>query len=591
MKDDTVVALRQPESFSDDPLTEILRAGARQLLGQAIEAEVAAHIEAHADLTEASGRRRIVRHGHMPEREVQTGIGAVTVKRPRVRDRDPQATGGRIRFTSSILPPYLRRAKSVEALLPWLYLKGISSGDFSEALAALLGPDAPGLTASTIGRLKAVWWDEYEAWQKRDLWARRYVYFWADGVYFSPRMDHDKQCVLVIIGADAMGNKDIVGMVDGYRESAQSWKELLLDLKRRGLETGPELAVGDGALGFWKALREVYGETRVQRCWVHKTANVLNQMPKSLQAKAKGHLHDIWMAETRADAEAAFDFFIAAYGAKYHKAAERLVKDRERLLSFYDFPAEHWKHIRTTNPIESTFATVRLRTVKTKGCLSRKTVLAMAFKLILSARRKWRKLDGSNQLAELVEGVPFKDGIKITKHACQWRSKKGPPRRCKKGPLGGCGLVPVVHGRAPRADAACPQQADAAARAGGTCGPTGSSVGWVVGSVSSRGLTPAALVEPVAVTVHLEDVDVVGEAIEERAGEALGAEHLGPFVEGQIGGDQGRAPLVALAEHLEQQLRRRSSTAARSRVRRRSEACRWRASSGTSAAACHRGPR
>ena len=221
-------------------------------------------------------------------------------------------------------------------------------------------------------------------------------------------MDHDKQCVLVIIGADAMGNKDIVGMVDGYRESAQSWKELLLDLKRRGLETGPELAVGDGALGFWKALREVYGETRVQRCWVHKTANVLNQMPKSLQAKAKGHLHDIWMAETRADAEAAFDFFIAAYGAKYHKAAERLVKDRERLLSFYDFPAEHWKHIRTTNPIESTFATVRLRTVKTKGCLSRKTALAMAFKLILSARRKWRKLDGSNQLAELVEGVPFK---------------------------------------------------------------------------------------------------------------------------------------------------------------------------------------
>ena len=250
MKDDTVVALRQPESFSDDPLTEIIARRRRQLLGQAIEAEVAAHIEAHADLTDASGRRRIVRHGHMPEREVQTGIGAVTVKRPRVRDRDPQATGGRIRFTSSILPPYLRRAKSVEALLPWLYLKGISSGDFSEALAALLGPDAPGLTASTIGRLKAVWWDEYEAWQKRDLSARRYVYFWADGVYFSPRMDHDKQCVLVIIGADAMGNKDIVGMVDGYRESAQSWKELLLDLKRRGLETGPELGRRRRRLGL-----------------------------------------------------------------------------------------------------------------------------------------------------------------------------------------------------------------------------------------------------------------------------------------------------------------------------------------------------
>ena len=417
MNEDTVVSLRQPGSFSDDPLTEVLRAGARQLLAQAIEAEVAAHIEAHADLTDASGRRRVVRHGHMPARDVQTGIGQVTVRKPRVRDRDAQAQGGAIRFTSAILPNYLRRAKSVEELLPWLYLKGISSGDFSEALAALLGPDAPGLAASTIARLKAVWWDEYEAWQRRDLTARRYVYFWADGVYFSPRMDHDKQCILVIIGTDELGNKDIVGMMDGYRESAQSWRELLLDLKRRGLESGPELAVGDGALGFWKALREVYGETREQRCWVHKTANVLNQMPKSLQARAKGHLHDIWMAETKVEAERAFDFFVHAYGAKYHKATERLTKDRDRLLTFYDFPAEHWKHIRTTNPIESTFATVRLRTAKTKGCLSRKTALAMAFKLILSARRKWRKLDGSNQLAEVIEGVPFKDGIKQIKCA------------------------------------------------------------------------------------------------------------------------------------------------------------------------------
>ncbi len=417
MKEDTVVELRQPGLFSDDPLTDILRAGARRLLGQAIEAEVAAHIAAHSDLTDTEGRRRIVRHGYLPERDVQTGIGSVRVKAPRVRDRDPAAPDGRIRFTSSILPPYLRRAKSVEELLPWLYLKGISSGDFSEALAALLGPDAPGLAASTIGRLKAVWWDEYNAWQKRDLSARRYVYFWADGVYFSPRMDHDKQCVLVIIGADAMGNKDIVGLVDGYRESAQSWKELLLDLKRRGLETGPELAVGDGALGFWKALHEVYGQTRVQRCWVHKTANVLNQMPKSLQTKTKGHLHDIWMAETKIEAEKAFDFFIDAYGVKYHKAVERLTKDRERLLAFYDFPAEHWKHIRTTNPIESTFATVRQRTVKTKGCLSRNTALTMTFKLILSAKRKWRKLDGANQLPEVIKRVPFKDGINLNKYA------------------------------------------------------------------------------------------------------------------------------------------------------------------------------
>ena len=300
MKDDTVVSLRQPGAFSDDPLTDILRAGARQLLAQAIEAEVEGHIVAHAELTDAQGRRRVVRHGYLPEREIQTGLGAVRVKAPRVRDRDPEAPGGRIGFTSSILPRYLRRSKSMEELLPWLYLKGISSGDFGEALAALLGPDAPGLTASTISRLKALWWDEYEAWQQRDLSARRYVYFWANGVYFSPRMEHDKQCVLVIIGADETGHKNIVGMVDGYRESAQSWKELLLDLKRRGLQAGPELAVGDGALGFWKALREVYGDTRVQRCWVHKTANVLNQMPKSLQARAKGHLHDIWMAETRA---------------------------------------------------------------------------------------------------------------------------------------------------------------------------------------------------------------------------------------------------------------------------------------------------
>ena len=417
MREDTIVSLRQPGSFSEDPLTDILRSGARRLLSQAIEAEVEAHIAAHAELTDGEGRRRIVRHGYMPERAIQTGIGAVRVKAPRTRDRDPTAPGGRIRFTSSILPPYLRRSRSVEELLPWLYLKGISTGDFSESLAALLGPDAPGLAASTIGRLKAVWWDEYEAWRRRDLSARRYVYFWADGVYFSPRMDRDKQCVLVIIGADAHGNKDIVAIVDGYRESAQSWRELLLDLKRRGLQAGPELAIGDGALGFWKALREVYGQTREQRCWVHKSANVLNQMPKSLQARAKNHLQDIWMAETKAEAQMAFDFFIQAYGVKYDRAVGRLVKDRERLLAFYDFPAEHWKHIRTTNPIESTFATVRLRTVKTKGCLSRKTALAMVFKLILSARRKWRKLNGSNQLAELIEGVPFKDGIKQIKHA------------------------------------------------------------------------------------------------------------------------------------------------------------------------------
>ena len=417
MKDDTVVTLQQPGSFSDDPLTDVLRAGARQLLAQAVEAEVESHILAHADLTDGNGRRRVVRHGYLPEREIQTGIGAVEVKAPRVRDRDPGAPGGRIDFTSSILPRYLRRSKSVEELLPWLYLKGLSSGGFGEALAALLGPDAPGLSASTIARLKTLWWEQYVAWQKRDLSAKRYVYFWADGVYFSPRLEHERQCILVIIAADANGHKDIIGLMDGYRESEQSWKELLLDLKRRGLERGPDLAVGDGALGFWKALRQAYGQAREQRCWVHKTANVLNKMPKSLQAKAKGHLHEIWMAETKDEAGKAFDYFLAAYGAKYDRAVRCLEKDRDVLLTFYDFPAEHWKHVRTSNPIESTFATVRLRTVKTRGCLSRKTALAMVFKLILSAKAKWRKLDGSSQLAEIIKGVEFKDGIKQIKHA------------------------------------------------------------------------------------------------------------------------------------------------------------------------------
>jgi putative transposase len=418
MYEDTVVSFSHPDRISiEDPLTEVLRAGARRLLAEAVEVEVSAFIGEHADLVDGTGHRRVVRHGYLPEREVQTGIGPITVRRPRVRDRHPTAGGGHIRFTSAILPPYLRRAKSLEELLPWLYLKGISTGDFGEALAALLGPDAPGLSATTIARLKATWAEDYERWQRRDLSARRYVYFWADGVYFQPRLDHDRQCLLVIIGADEIGNKDIVGLSDGYRESTQSWLELLLDLKRRGLAVPPELAVGDGALGFWAALRQVYGPTREQRCWVHKTANVLNKLPKSLQGKAKSHLQDIWMAETKADAEEAFDFFIKAYGAKYDKAVECLTKDRDRLLTFYDVPAEHWKHVRSTNPIESTFATVRLRTTKTKGCLSRKTALAMVFKLLLSAKRKWRRLDGSNHLAEVIQGVTFKDGIKQIQNA------------------------------------------------------------------------------------------------------------------------------------------------------------------------------
>ena len=410
MTNATITTLPDPSGFSSDPLTEILRSGARNLIQQAVEAELTALLLAHAGETTEDGHARLVRHGHLPEREVMTGIGPVAVKVPRVRDRSAEAE--KIRFTSAILPPYLRKAKSIEELLPWLYLKGISTGDFQEALAALLGPNAAGLSSTTISRLKADWWEEYEDWQRRDLSTRRFVYIWADGVYFQPRMAEEKQCVLVLIGADEWGRKEVLGLTDGFRESTQSWRELLLDLKRRGLSRAPDLAVGDGALGFWAALREVFGATCEKRCWFHKTGNVLNAMPKSLQAKAKGHLHDIWQAETKAEAETAFDFFTETYGVKYDKAVAKLVKDRDVLLSFYDFPAEHWKHIRTSNPIESMFATVRHRTGKTKGCLSRKTGLAMAFRLMISAQDKWRKLDGANRLPEIVQGIEFRDGIK-----------------------------------------------------------------------------------------------------------------------------------------------------------------------------------
>lgn len=410
MTKDAVVAFRAPEGFSLDPLTDLLRRGARELIAQAVEAELSSFLDARAGQTDAEGRRRLVRHGHLPEREVQTGIGAVPVKVPRVRDRAPE--GERRRFTSTILPPYLRRAKSIEELLPWLYLKGIFTGDVSEALAALQGPDAPGLSPSTITRLKADWWDGYERWPKRDLSAKAYVYFWVDGVYFSPRMDEDRQCMLVISGADEWGNKDVLGRIDGFREGTQSWRELLLELKHRGLAAAPKLAVGDGAMGFWAALHEVCGKTRAQRCWVNKTANVLDALPKSVQPKAKAHLKNIWMAETKAEAGAAFEFFVEAYGVKYDRAVKCLTKDRADLLAFYDFPAEHWKHIRTTNPIESTFATVRHRTTKTKGCLNRQTALAMTHQLMLSAKKKWRKLDGQNRLPEIIQRGEFRDGIK-----------------------------------------------------------------------------------------------------------------------------------------------------------------------------------
>jgi transposase-like protein len=394
-----------------DALTDPLREGARRLLAEAVEAEVAARIESRAHLVDPTERRQVVRNGHLPERSIQTGIGDLDVKQPRVHDRRPAEQ--REAFSSAILPPYLRRTRSLEELIPWLYLKGVSAGDFSEALGAILGPDAPGLSATTITRLKAVWEDEYAAWSGRSLAGRRYVYAWADGVHFDIRLEQDRQRILVLMGATAEGKKELIAVADGYRESEQSWKELLLDCKARGLTVEPSLAIGDGALGFWKAVGQVWPSTKAQRCWVHKTSNVLDQMPEAVQSKAKAALHEIYEAETKAAAEKAFDLFVATYEAKYPKATGCPAKDRGASLSFYDFPAEHWRHIRTTDPIESTFATVRLRTAKTKGSGSRTACLRMVFKLMESASKNWRALNGSPRLQAVISGAKFVDGIEV----------------------------------------------------------------------------------------------------------------------------------------------------------------------------------
>jgi putative transposase len=415
--DTNVLQLSQPGGFSD-PLTEVLRNGARALLAQAVEAEVAALLGVHAGELTVDGRQRLVRHGFLPKREIMTGIGPVAVRCPRVRDRVGLGSQ-RIRFSSAILPPYARRSKNLEVLLPILYLKGISTGQFEEALVALLGKDAGGLSASTIARLKEAWSEEHARWSERDLSAKRYVYFWVDGIHVQARLEDDAQCLLVIIGATPDGKKELVGLIDGVRESGQSWRELLLDLKRRGLSIAPELAVADGALGFWQAIEEVWPQTRAQRCWVHKTANVLNKLPKSQQAKAKRALQEIWMAETKRDALVAFDAFVETWGVKYDKAVECLIKDRDALLTFYDFPAEHWKHLRTTNVIESSFATIRHRTVRSKGCLSNKTALAMIFKLAEAAEKSWRRLDGHNQLPKVILGIKFADGLEVVRSQVQ----------------------------------------------------------------------------------------------------------------------------------------------------------------------------
>jgi putative transposase len=411
-RDSTVIRLRQPDAI-DDPLSDLAREGARRMLAQALIAEADAFVALWKDVKLPDGRDRVVRHGHGPARAIQTGVGPVAVRRAKVRDRGKVGAAEKIRFTSSILPKWARRTKSLDALLPILYLRGISTGDFREALAALLGKDAPNLSPTVITRLTAEWQPDYEAWQKRNLSARRYVYVWADGVYLQARMEAAAECMLVLIGATPEGKKELVGFQTGVRESAQSWRELLVDIKRRGLEIAPDLAVGDGALGFWKAIEEVFPGTRHQRCWVHKVANVLNKVALSVQVNMKADLREIYGAPTRAAAEAAIDGFADKYGAKYEKAVTCLTKDREALLALFDFPAEHWDHLRTSNPIESVFATVRHRTVRTKGSLSPRTAKLMVFKLVSAAAKTGRRLKGENQLPKVVRGVKFQNGVVV----------------------------------------------------------------------------------------------------------------------------------------------------------------------------------
>ena len=416
MTETNVFQLSQPGTFTD-PLTAVLRNGARALLAQAVEAEAAALLASHADNLTEDGRRRLVRHGHLPEREVMTGIGPVAFAARACVIALAKAQIASL-FSSAILPLYSLLSKTLEVLISILYLKGFH-WRFCVGAGRAARQNAGGLSATTIGRLKEAWSEEHVRWSKRDLSAKHYVYFWADGIHVQARLEDAAQCLLVIIGATPEGKKELVGLIDGVRESAQSWKELLLDLKRRGLAMAPKLAVADGALGFWQAIEEVWPQTRGQRCWVHKTANVLNKLPKSQQSKAKRALQEIWMAETKKDALAAFDVFVETWGVKYDKAVECLVKDRDALLAFYEFPAEHWKHLRTTNVIESSFATVRHRTVRSKGCLSNKTALAMIFKLAESAEKSWRRLDGHNQLPKVILGVKFSDGIEVVRSQAQ----------------------------------------------------------------------------------------------------------------------------------------------------------------------------
>lgn len=420
MKEHSVVQFRKPEEVRD-ALHGLLREGAQGLIAQAVQVELEEFLAQFAGQRDERGYLAVVRNGFHPERSILTGIGPVSVRVPKVRSRTDAAAV----FRSSLVPPYVRRARSVEAALPWLYLHGISTGDMSEALAALVGPEAAGLSAAVVSRLKSRWAEEYQAWRRARLSKDRWVYLWADGLYSGLRAEDERLCALVVIGVNERGEKHFLAIEDGVRESKQSWRELLLDLKARGLAIPPKLAVGDGALGFWPALEEVYPETRQQRCWVHKVANVMNYLPKAVQPKAKVALQQIWMAETKADALAAFEQFVRTYQAKYPKAVECLTKDREALLAFFEFPTEHWIHIRSTNVIESSFATMRHRTDRTKGCLTRVGMLAMMFKLGMSAEHSWRRLRGFEWLAKVIRGVKFRDGVEVRTEKRASRHQEG----------------------------------------------------------------------------------------------------------------------------------------------------------------------
>ena len=403
MHEDTTIPFTKP-AFRDE-LSELVREGAQRIIRQAVEAELGTFLEEHAAARDTRGRRAVVRNGYLPSREILTGIGPVRVRVPRTRDR---SGAGRC-FRSELLPPYLKKARRVEAVIPWLYLKGISTNDFGEALTALFGESLKGLSAATIARLKGGWENEYAQWRARDWAEEEFVYLWADGIYLNVR-GGERRCLLVVVGCDARGRKRFLALEAGFRESKESWKAVLLSLRDRGVKAA-KLAVGDGGLGFWSALAEVYPQTRTQRCWVHKTANVLDKLPKRVQGEAKSMLHEIWRADTRTSANKAFERFLATWEAKYPRAADCLARDREALLAFYDFPAAHWQSLRTTNPIESTFATIRLRTAKTRNCLSEKTALSLVHQLAMSAQKRWRRLRGFRQLACVLADVKFIDGI------------------------------------------------------------------------------------------------------------------------------------------------------------------------------------